>query len=89
MTALAELEHRKMLQVLVTLLEKPLHFRELNRRVGGSSNTLNKALKNLEKLNLVKEIEKDEFPFLRIIALTDKGVKVAELLKQIEKLISE
>ena len=88
--ALSELESRATLRILVTLLiTGPLSFSELANKVGSSNVTIYNALKRLKKVDLIAEEREEDFPRRRLISLTEKGRKIAKLLVEIEKILSE
>jgi len=86
---IAYLEQTKALQILIALLDGPKHFRKLNLMVGGSTNTVNRAVENLKKAGLVQETYQEIFPFSRIFSLTPVGEKVAKMVKQIADLLEQ
>ena len=83
---LTEVEQR----VLKALAAKDkMLARELVEAARASTSVLNPAVEHLEQLGLVTEERENEFPRRRFIMLTERGKKVAELLFEIEKLISQ
>jgi len=72
-------------KILMHMLEKnkPTVLSALVSEVGGSPNALVKNINRLVILGLLKEKREEKFPFRRHLELTEKGRKVAQLLKQI------
>jgi len=77
------------IQVISALkdLTDPLTLLELSKRVDCSNDTMRSAVEVLLKIGVVQQkIEKGPPP-RRLISLTEKGKKVAELLEQIEEVL--
>ena len=55
--------------------------------INSSQDALYNALKILYDNGLIAEEREEDFPRRRLISLTDKGMKVAELLIQLEKIL--
>ena len=62
---------------------------KITRDTGIGHYAVSSAVHNLMKLGLVSEIVSDSFPYTREIKLTEKGLKVAKLLSQIEEVLRE
>ncbi|MBO8183551.1 MAG: winged helix-turn-helix transcriptional regulator [Archaeoglobus sp.] len=69
--------------VLFLLLESPKSFNELLKILKAYPDTLGRRIRELSELGLIVAFESDRRLKYR---LTDKGEKVAKLLKEIEKL---
>jgi uncharacterized protein YwgA len=66
-------------------MEKPKFVQEIQGEVGGSATTVEDRINELVKEKLISE-EKNakEFPFKRILSLTEKGRGIAEMVKILE-----
>ena len=54
------------------------------------NNQLIRSINQLIKLGLIaSNIDKSSFPSKKILSLTEKGMKIAKRLKEIEKVLSE
>lgn len=76
-----EIRREKAPEILVSLLSRPMGIRELWQVVGGSPNTVELRVRELERAGLIKEEESKGWPYKRVLALTDKGRRVAEMLR--------
>jgi len=86
--ALIPLEQVAALRILVTLLEdKELTLTALSNKIKCSHSALYSALRKLYDANLIMETREKDFPRRRLISLTDKGKKIAELLVEIERIL--
>ncbi|MHA1665121.1 MAG: helix-turn-helix transcriptional regulator [Candidatus Njordarchaeales archaeon] len=86
--ALIPLEQTAALRILVTLFKnKQLTLTALSSKVNCSHSALYTALKKLYQAKLITETREEDFPRRRLISLTDRGRKVAELLVEIEKIL--
>jgi DNA-binding PadR family transcriptional regulator len=75
-------------ELLVILLEKEsLGKAEIVALLKRSSTTAYSALKLLKKANLITEVEAKSFPYRKDVTLTEKGRKVAELVREIQALL--
>ena len=72
------------LDILLALSEKDYSFRELVKKVGGSTVTVQKRVEELKKLGLIQDRKLNKFPFTRTISITKKGKNIVEILKSIE-----
>lgn len=81
-----ELEQVGAIQILLFLLEKPLKMTELTELFQGSNTTIYRAVPKLRNLGLIED-KVTSYPVKRIFNLTEKGRKVAEKLREIEKLL--
>lgn len=84
------LEKRGVIEVLLFLLNtKEVTFTDLAERTKIPRETLHKTtLPTLKEAGLIEEVYEEAFPRRRIIKLSDKGKRVAELLKEIEGILS-
>jgi len=79
-----------MIKVLLVLArEDNLPVSIIVDRTKSSPNAIYNALRRLIQTDLIKEEREKGFPYRRLISLTEKGRKVAELLVEIEKILSE
>jgi len=76
-------------RILVLLFRKkePLTISALRRMINSSQDALYNALKLLYDNGLIAEEREEDFPRRRLISLTDRGRKVAELLVEIERIL--
>ena len=75
-------------EVLKALLGKEkLTIRALIAIVNRSPNAILAAVNKLVGLGLLEEMREREFPKRRLVRLTSKGVKVAELLHQLDSIL--
>ena len=84
------LERRGSLRILAYLLTIPEHkamITKIIRETGIGHYAVSSAVHNLTKLHLVTEVVSNSFPYTREIKLTEKGLKVAKLLSQIEEVL--
>jgi DNA-binding HxlR family transcriptional regulator len=84
-SALDILNPRFSLHVVDALRTKALHFNELARRIGLSSNTLRQRLKMLEAEGIVARKVESVMPPHVSYRLTEKGRALAEVLAHIRK----
>jgi len=85
------LTRRRAVSILLALLEKPRSVKELIAVAGGSPETIEKRLRELTELGLVK-IEKKKGepygkPYIKEVSLTDKGRHIAEMLKEAKSVL--
>ncbi|MEN3026074.1 MAG: MarR family transcriptional regulator [Candidatus Methanosuratincola petrocarbonis] len=89
MTILEILEQTSACQVLVFILNNgPAPVSEIIRKGGLSQTSLYNALRKLKDAGLIEEKFEEDFPRRRLISLTEKGMKVAEKLEEIERLLA-
>ena len=87
---ISSLERRGTLKVLLYLLKAPEHkamITYIKRETGLGHYAVSSAVHSLMKLGLVTEIISESFPYSREIKLTEKGLKVAKLLSQVEEVL--
>ncbi|MHA1506711.1 MAG: hypothetical protein ACTSR0_05990 [Candidatus Asgardarchaeia archaeon] len=89
-TSLKYLEQRGILRSLLIIAEKDrVKTTELLnelRKFGIGQDAMYSSIKNLEKLGLIRREVRD-YPMTRYIIITEKGKKVAEELKRLEKML--
>lgn len=76
-------------EVLFALLEGPKGFTELSSDAGGSLSTIKLRVEELIDSGVIKEEKWESFPFKRVLELTDKGHRIARMLKSIEEASGE
>jgi len=83
-----ELEQTKAIQILFFLNEhEEVLTTEIMDGVSVDHRTLNRAMKNLTNLELVENEYRKGQPTKRVIWITEKGRKVASLLKEVETIL--
>jgi len=87
--ALAKLEKKTALQILVYLFKKrePVKREELRDNIKGVMETIYSALENLRSMDLIEEEEIGVFPFERRVWLREKGMLIAKRLVEIEDVL--
>jgi len=79
-----------MIRVLLVLArEDKIPVSIIVERAKSSPNAVYNALRKLIQSGLISEEREEDFPRRRLISLTDRGRKVAELLVEIEKVLIE
>ena len=81
--------HPKGIMIIKALTTGIHSFRSLLEKTGGSTTTINNLVREMDYMGIVKDQMKNEFPRTREISLTEKGQKVAEKLREIEKIMEE
>jgi len=80
-----QLERRYILQILLFLYDREKAiYSEIVNNIPGSEPTKHKALRQLVDMQLLKEERKHP---RRYLTLTPKGKKIAEKLKEIQKIL--
>ena len=84
------LEHTRTVRFLVFLHHKgSLPISHIRWQIKGGQRTIYGIINRLKELDLIKEELEEEFPWRRVIKLTDKGVSVAEKLEEIQALLEK
>jgi len=81
------LTRRRSVSILLALLEKPRSVKELIAVAGGSPETIERRLKELTELGLVKIEKKKGKPYIKEVSLTEKGKHIAEMLKEAKSVL--
>lgn len=81
------LEQKHAMKVLVYLLENDMYKRELTSKITVGSCSIQSRVEDLAEMELITEEVQKTKPFRKVLSLTDKGRKVAELVKEIENLL--
>ena len=74
------------IEILFLLEKSPMSFNELLKALNAYPDTLNRRLKELQSLNLIAQFEENGKIKYK---LTDKGLKLIPLLKNLLKIIDE
>ncbi|KXB03006.1 hypothetical protein AKJ48_04335 [candidate division MSBL1 archaeon SCGC-AAA261O19] len=77
---LETLQKKKSTSILLALLEDSRHVRELQSEVGGSASTIGSRIREMKEKGLVSEETEKNWPYKKIIKLTNRGRDVAEVL---------
>lgn len=84
--ALEILGDRWSVLILITLLEKPLRFGDIQSGVGGiNPRTLTKRLRMLEDFGLVSKQEYSEFPPRTEYEVTEKAIALKKVIGELKK----
>ncbi len=75
---------KKSPEILKVLKEEPTHVRGIREKIGGSPSTIQSRIRELTEESLVKEEMEKEFPYRKILELTEKGQSVARILNSFE-----
>ncbi len=84
---LSKLEEKHVLTILYVLRSGPMQKTILTDSVTNSSDTVKKRVDLLVDLGLVVEKKEVQRPFRKMVALTDKGRLIADLVTQINMLM--
>jgi DNA-binding HxlR family transcriptional regulator len=81
--------HSQILRIILILeSEKRLNFQSFIDNKGISSTTLYRTIASLKEMKLINStIDNTRYPPQNVISLTERGRKVAEYLKKIEKIL--
>ena len=74
------------IEILFLLEKSPMSFNELLKTLNAYPDTLNRRLKELQSLNLVTQFKDNDKTKYK---LTDKGLKLIPLLKNLIRTINE
>ncbi|KXA96846.1 hypothetical protein AKJ37_04270 [candidate division MSBL1 archaeon SCGC-AAA259I09] len=77
---------KKSPEILKALDESPTHVRSLRKRIGGSASTIQTRIREMEEENIIEEKRQDNFPFKKILELTDLGENIADIMRNFEGL---
>lgn len=76
-------------RVLLALKGRKLTLSEIYQVAGMSPNTVQRAVEELKSMGLVKEDRENTFPRRRYFTLSEKGVKVVELLEKMGEVLEQ
>ena len=82
------IQRSKGMEILISLTEKPKFVQEIQTAVGGSATTVEDRINGLVAEGLVESTAASEFPFKRMITLTDKGKIIAGMIKNIDNTLN-
>ncbi|MDI6847011.1 MAG: winged helix-turn-helix transcriptional regulator [Candidatus Bathyarchaeia archaeon] len=83
------LEKSKATEVLLALLKRPQHITELQREVKGSLSTIEARVEELIEHGLITAEEMEEWPFRRVLKLTERGLQMARFLDRLRNILRE
>lgn len=76
------------MEILISLIEKPKFVQEIQAAVGGSATTVEERINGLVEEGLVESVAASEFPFKRMITLTEKGKIISGMIKNIDRTLN-
>jgi len=84
------LEHARTARFLLFLFKKnSVPISHIRWQIKGGQKTIYDIIKRLKETSLIQEEVETEFPWRRVIKLTEKGVQVAKKLEEIQALLEE
>lgn len=84
------LEHTRTIRFLIFLHKKgSVPISHIRWQIKGGQKTIYGITKRLKEASLIYEEVEKEFPWRRVIKLTEKGVQVVEKLEDIQALLEE
>ena len=84
------MEHTRTVRFLVFLYRKgSVPISHIRWQIKGGQRTIYGIIGRLRELGLIKEESEEEFPWRRVIKLTEKGVLVAEKLEEIQAVLEK
>ncbi|MGQ9566010.1 MAG: MarR family transcriptional regulator [Candidatus Bathyarchaeales archaeon] len=82
------LEHARTIRFLIFLYkEDNVPVSHIRWQIKGGQKTIYGIIKRLKDAELIQEEKQEDFPWRRVIKLTEKGIQVAAKLEEIQKLI--
>jgi len=82
------LEHTRTIRFLIFLhKEGSVPISHIRWQIKGGQKTIYGIIKRLKDTHLIQEETQKDFPWRRVIKLTEKGVQVATKLEEIQELI--
>jgi DNA-binding PadR family transcriptional regulator len=83
-------EHTRTARFLIFLHEKDsVPVSHIRWQIKGGQKTIYGIIRRLKEASLIQEEAEDEFPWRRVIKLTEKGVQVAKKLEEIQLILEE
>lgn len=76
-----EVRKEKATEILFALLPGPKGVRELCQAVGGSPNTVLLRVEELKRAGFIVEQESETWPYKKMLYLTDRGRRMAEMIR--------
>lgn len=84
------LEHTRTVRFLIFLHKKvSVPISHIRWQIKGGQKTIYGIIKRLKETSLIQEETEKEFPWRRVIKLTEKGVQVAKKLEEIQAILEE
>jgi len=84
------LEHTRTMRFLIFLHKKgSVPISHIRWQIKGGQKTIYGIINRLKGFSLIKEEAESEFPWRRVIKLTEKGVLVTEKLEEIQAMLDE
>ena len=84
------LEHTRTIKFLIFLSQKgSVPISHIRWQIKGGQRTIYGIISRLKELDLIKEELEEEFPWRRVIKLTEKGMLVAEKLEEIQAVLEK
>jgi DNA-binding PadR family transcriptional regulator len=84
------LEHTRTVRFLIFLHQKnSVPISHIRWQIKGGQKTIYCIIGRLKEVSLIKEETEKEFPWRRVIKLTEKGVLVAEKLEEIQAVLEK
>lgn len=84
------LEHTRTVRFLVFLHKRgSVPVSHIRWQIKGGQKTIYDIIKRLSGASLIREEIEEEFPWRRVIKLTEKGVRVARKLEEIQLILEE
>lgn len=75
---------KKSPDILKTLQKNPTHVRGIREKVGGSASTIQTRIREMKEEGLLKEERQGNFPFRKMLKLTEMGKKLANIVRNFE-----
>jgi DNA-binding PadR family transcriptional regulator len=84
------LEHTRTVRFLIFLHKKDsVPVSHIRWQIKGGQKTIYDIIRRLKESSLIQEETENEFPWRRVIKLTEKGVQVAKKLEEIQLILEE
>ena len=84
------LEHTRTARFLLFLHKRgSVPVSHIRWQIKGGQKTIYDIIRRLKEASLIQEEIEDEFPWRRVIKLTEKGVQVARKLEEIQLILEE
>jgi DNA-binding PadR family transcriptional regulator len=84
------LEHTRTVRFLIFLHEREsVPVSHIRWQIKGGQKTIYDIIKRLRESSLIQEETEEEFPWRRVIKLTEKGVQIAKKLEEIQLMLEE
>jgi len=84
------LEHTRTVRFLIFLHKRDsVPVSHIRWQIKGGQKTIYDIIRRLKEASLIQEETEKEFPWRRVIKLTEKGVQVAKKLEEIQLILEE